>query len=466
MMQPSRPTDTAPRISPRLILALAVACSRTPAVHTPEGSPAVASSPGAESANVAPAAPGAIVSAAACGPILGWTKTRGGYGGELLRVTSLAAKGPGSLAEALARSGPRVIVFEVGGLLDLAGDSLEIKDPFVTIAGQTAPSPGITLVRGGLKIRTHDVLVQHLRVRPGEAGNAKIGGWEVDGITTSSGAHDVIVDHCSLSWATDENLTASGNRFNGASPDAWRAGTSHRITFSNNIVAEGLSNSTHKKGEHSKGTLIHDNVTDAAVVRNLFASNVERNPFFKGGARGVVVNNFVANPKTYAMEYKLVEQEWGEHEHQLGQMTVIGNVFNYGPDTAAGVPLLFASGVGKCEIYLEGNLATDRAGAPVPLLGGARELFIEKPKPPVWPEGLERIDAGQTRDFVSKNAGARPWDRDAVDVRIVAQALSAGGKIIDSEVDVGGYPKNASTRAVFEPNAWDLVCLAPKGRTP
>jgi hypothetical protein len=400
--------------------------------------------------------------AARCEPSLGFTMTRGGRGGEIVRVTTLAATGAGSLAAALEHSGPRLIVFEVGGVIDLGGASLDVREPFVSVAGQTAPEPGITLIRGGLTLRTHDVVIQHLRVRPGEAGHAKGSGWEVDGITTSSGAHDVIVDHCSISWATDENLTASGSRFNGDTPDAWRRGTSHRITFSNNIVAEGLANSTHRKGEHSKGTLIHDNVTDVAVVRSLYASNVERNPFFKGGARGVVVNNFVVNPKEYAMKYTLVADEWGDHEHQLGRMTVIGNVFDHGPDTAPGVPLLFASGVGKCEVYLEGNLATDRSGNAVPLLGGARELFVETPEPPLWPTALEKLSAAEVRAFVTKNAGARPLQRDEVDRRIVADALRGGGKIVDSEASVGGYPVFEVTRRAFDPTAWDRECLTPK----
>ncbi len=143
-------------------------------------------------------------------------------------------------------------MFEVGGVIDLAGSTLSIHEPYLTLAGQTAPSPGITLIKGGLKIQTHDVIVQHLRTRPGEAGHEKRDGWEVDGISTSR-AHDVIVDHCSTSWATDEDLSASGPRFQGETPDDWRKATSHRITFSHNIVAEGLSNATHRKGEHSRG---------------------------------------------------------------------------------------------------------------------------------------------------------------------------------------------------------------------
>ena len=167
--------------------------------------------------------------------------TDGGRGGSILRVTSLAARGEGSLRAAVEAGGRRIVVFEVGGIIDLAGGRITVREPFLTIAGQTAPSPGITLIRGGLRVETHDVVVQHLRVRPGEAGHEKESGWEVDGITTSGpDAHDIVIDHCSISWATDENLTASGPRFQGSNPGEWRRGTSRRITFSHNIVAEGL----------------------------------------------------------------------------------------------------------------------------------------------------------------------------------------------------------------------------------
>ncbi len=355
-----------------------------------------------------------------------------------------------------------MVVFEVAGVIDLAGQRLEIREPAVTVAGQTAPSPGITLIRAGISIHTHDVVIRHLRVRPGEAEQPKQGGWETDGISTTTGAHDVIVDQCSISWATDENLTASGERFSGATPDAWRAATSHRITFSNNLVAEGLSNSTHRKGEHSKGTLIHDNVTDAAVVRNLYLSNVERNPFFKGGARGVVVNNWIQNPKKYAMKYTLVADEWGERPHQLGQMAIVGNVFGYGPDTQPEVPLLFASGVGSCEVFLADNRARDATGREVPLLGSKRELFLERPAAPVWPAGVTPLPVDQVRAFVAGNVGARPWERDSVDQRLLREALAGGGRIVDDERAAGGYPVTPAAQAAFDPQRWDLDCWVPR----
>ena len=106
---------------------------------------------------------------------------------HVLRVTSLASKGKGTLRAALWQKGPRLIVFEVGGVIDLEMKGLDVTDPQVFIAGQTAPAPGITLIRGGLSIESNQTVVQHISVRPGDAGQAKKSGWQPDGITTSGG---------------------------------------------------------------------------------------------------------------------------------------------------------------------------------------------------------------------------------------------------------------------------------------
>ncbi len=197
-------------------------------------------------------------------------------------MTNLDSDGPGSFRAALAQKGPRIVVFEVGGVIDLGRKTLKVEEPFVTIAGQTAPSPGVTVIRGGMDVLAHDVVMQHIRIRPGEAGAAKKSGWEEDSFSTQAGAYNVIVDHCTLTWATDENMSASGPRFTGNTPEEWRKGASHRITFSNNIAAEGLARSTHAKIEHSKGSLIHDNTTDHSDLWQSLCHNVERNPLFKG----------------------------------------------------------------------------------------------------------------------------------------------------------------------------------------
>ena len=173
--------------------------------------------------------------------------SKGGTGGEIIRVTNLNREGEGSLAAALLAEGPRIIVFEVAGTINMERKSLRITNPYVTVAGQTAPFPGITILRGGISIQAHDVIIQHIKVRPGEAEQEKKSGWEVDGIGCSKGAYNVIIDHCSVTWSTDENISPSGPRFDGTGPDEWRKNTSHRVVISNCIIAEGLSNSTHSK---------------------------------------------------------------------------------------------------------------------------------------------------------------------------------------------------------------------------
>ncbi|HEV7689787.1 MAG TPA: pectate lyase, partial [Hyphomonadaceae bacterium] len=241
------------------------------------GAPPGGSQPQATSAAGTLAFPGA----------LGWAaQTPGGRGGEIIKVTNLNPDGPGSFRAAVEAKGKRIVVFEVGGVIDLGAKTITIRVPFITIAGQTAPSPGISLIRGGLDLGTHDVVVQHIRVRPGTAGGSYRKGPDFDSISTQGGAYNVIVDHCSLTWGTDENLSASGNRFTGPTVKEWREGASHNITFSNNIIAEGLAVAVHAKGEHSKGSLIHDNATGILIVGNLYAHNMERNPLFKGGVHG------------------------------------------------------------------------------------------------------------------------------------------------------------------------------------
>jgi hypothetical protein len=395
---------------------------------------------------------------------MGWAAhTPGGRGGRIIRVTTLATEGPGSLREAVDAKGPRIVVFEVGGVIDLGVKALKIREPFLTIAGQTAPQPGITLVRGGIDLSAHDVIIQHLRVRPGEAGLAKMAGTDFDSISTI-GAHDVIVDHCSLTWSTDENLSASGTRFKGDTPEQWREGTSHRITFSNNILAEGLGYATHAKGEHSKGSLIHDNARDILIIGNLYSQNRERNPMFKGGTQGWVVNNLIYNPGQRAVHYNLIAAEWLGHPYQDGQLVLVGNSMRAGPNTPERTPFFQFGGSGWLDLYMEDNLAVDRYGEPLPQTGryssnsvGWRML---KSRPPL-PFGVKPMPAKDVQDSVLANAGARPWDRDDIDRRILENAIEGRGKHIDSEQEVGGYPKHAETRQAFVPEDWNLDTMEP-----
>jgi pectate lyase len=426
------------------------------AVATLAAAPLAAQTPAAKAPAAKIAFPGAVGWAAA---------TAGGRGGEIVKVTNLNADGAGSLKAAIDTKGKRIIVFEVGGVIDLGAKTLDIREPDVTIAGQTAPSPGITLIRGGIDIAAHDVIIQHIRVRPGTAGGSYRKGPDFDSISTVTGAYNVIVDHCSLTWGTDENLSASGGRFTGATPEEWRKGSSHDVTFSNNIIAEGLAFAVHAKGEHSKGSLIHDNASDILIYQNLYAHNMERNPLFKGGVRGTIVNNLIYNPGWKALHYNLMANEWAGYEPQIGRMTVVGNVLRGGFDTAPGLRFMMIGGVGDLRYYSADNIMQDKWGAAIEELGkyeasGAK--IIREKAPLDWPKGLKAMPAAQVETYVLTHVGARPWDRDAHDVRLLADVAESRGEIIDSQDQVGGYPVQQETHRSFDPSKWNLDDMTPK----
>lgn len=368
----------------------------------------------------------------------GFTQTRGGAGGGIVHVTTLATSGPGSLAAAVATAGARVIRFSVAGEIDLGGRELEIAEPFLTVAGETAPNPGITLVNGGLNIRTHDVIVRHLRVRPTDGRTDKTVSVLLDCLRTGKGAHDIIIDHCSFAWGTNKNLSISGPRFEGTTGEEWRENTTHRITISHCLIAENV----HPVGLESKATLVHDNVTGVSMYGNLYVSNDDRHPLFKGGARGVVVNNYFYNPGMRLIQFGFVPEQWAGHEWQRAAITMVGNVGRKGPSSVAELAFFeIWPEQAPCDFYLRDNLLLDAAGAPLsaaPMFrDSARRLVPFRPtgetrqvsEPPLWPPGLTALPANEVTSWVLANVGARPWDRDAIDQRFVRETETGGGQI-------------------------------------
>lgn len=358
------------------------------------------------------------------------SSTPAGRGGRVIRVTTLAAEGEGSLRAALEAEGKRTIVFEVAGVIDLGRSNLRITHPFVTVAGQTAPSPGVTIIGGGLKVRTHDVLIRHLKIRPGDKGGK---GWEPDAINIggdeSADVFNVIVDHCSLTWAIDECASVSG-----APPKTREA------TYSHCIIAEGLSRATHSKGEHSKGTLIHDGVRNVSLIANLYAHNVRRNPYVKSGTATVIVNNVIYNPGQLALH---ISRFGGKNP----ELSVAGNVMIAGPDTPDALGLISSMG-GRPLVYHEHNLAVAGDGSSRDILtrGGKGEVrkWNARIRPskdrPVWAPRVRVMPPQTVPQYVLATAGARPRDRDAADERIVESVRKGRGGVIDSQEDVGGHP--------------------------
>jgi hypothetical protein len=338
----------------------------------------------------------------------------------VIRVTNLEPAGPGSLRAAVETPGPRLVVFEVGGVIDLAGSSLSIREPDLTIAGQTAPDPGITLVRGGLSVETHDVLVEHIAVRPGT---------EARGAPDAMGAHgrrvyNVVFDHCSATWGIDENLSVSGPA------DSDPSETARDVTLRSCLIAEGLSHAGHPKGEHSKGTLIHDSVRGVTITGCLYAHNRERNPRLKGGTRTVVAGNVMYD---WASACIGVGAQGNKKMLAPAEAVVIDNIAIPGPDTRGRVFVKSVDPGGR--VFLRGNVCD------VPL---ADDGVVLLSAPPSWAGRAEARPT--TLEAVLRNVGSRPARRDPIDARIVQSVRDRTGHIIDSQEQVGGYPVRTMTR--------------------
>lgn len=356
--------------------------------------------------------------------------TVGGMGGKVIKVTNLNSRGSGSFLKAILTKGPRIVVFEVAGVIDLNKAKVRITEPYLTIAGQTAPSPGITIIKGEIAVKAHDVIIQHLHIRPGDAGQAPKSGYEPDGLSAiGDKAYNIIIDHCSITWAVDENLSASGKR---SGVDS----TSHKITFSNNIIAEGLFKSSHSKGAHSMGSLVHDFVQDIIITGNLYSCNNRRNPFFKSFTRGAVVNNLIYNPGQAAIHMNWSQQElekWA-FPPENGKISIVGNVLYKGQNSKPDLALVS----GKGDVYLEDNLTFGVKGEQVPMVVDQIKILNFKPS---WPSDFKAMPAAKIVDYILKNVGARPKDREAIDKRIIDNFINFTGTIINSQNDVGGYPK-------------------------
>lgn len=375
--------------------------------------------------------------------------TPGGRGGRVIKVTNLNRDGEGSLKAALSAAGPRIIVFEVGGVIDWQRDEFELREGNVTVAGETAPSPGITIIRGSLLVAAHDVIVRHLRVRCGDGGDSKTPGWEPDSVTTHGpNARNVLFDHCSTSWSVDENLSVSGPRV--------KNGTSRNVTIRNCIVAEALDKSTHHKGPHSKGTLIHDFVQDVALVGNLYAHNFNRNPYLKPNTTVFMANNVIYDPGNGAIHFAWVPDEYKVIPDPMlpSQLTAVANIYRRGQSTKPGLKMFTCSRdavPGTSRLYqrdsrvygTDGALLWDGSADSAASQIAPEVTLVERPM--LAPKDFTPLAVDSTEAFVLQNAGARPKDRDSVDARIVRDYRDRAGRIIDSQEEVGGYPRPVPT---------------------
>jgi len=358
----------------------------------------------------------------------GWgTDTPGGRGGRVMIVTTLADSGPGSFRRAALASGRRIIVFRVSGTITLESD-IDLVDPYVTIAGQTAPGGGITLRsdpcngKGVLGVYTHDVVIRYLRLRPGPHPCAGLGESSDGLVVYKPGAHHVVIDHCSISWGVDENVSLYDD--------------AHHVTFSWNIVSEGLANSTHEEGEHSKGAhLSGERTYDISFHHNLLAHNNDRNPQPTNPGFADVRNNVVYN---YGENAALTSNSHGQTHFNF-----VGNYYKPGPDTDLEEYELDVYGdtsVGW-EFFVEGNIGPHRTSdgqAQRRTVDPAGRAFMVSEAFP-FPR-TRTTSAVKAYKEVLADAGANVAHRDAVDRRIVRDVRHSTGHIIDDPEEVGGGP--------------------------
>jgi len=347
-------------------------------------------------------------------------KAAGGRGGRVIEVTNLNDSGAGSLRACVIATGPRTCVFRTGGTI-IVNTPLDIRNPFITIAGQTAPGGGITLRNStsmssvSLSVRTNDVIIRHIRLRPGAAPVLNSG---VDGMRITEGATKVIVDHSSFSWATDENLAVSGVR---------------DITVQRSIVSEGLSMSTHDKGEHSKGINISNKVTTLPIGNlsfhhNLLAHNNDRNP--EGDAYDTTdwVNNIIYNYGQHASRF-------ANRENADSPVNFVGNFYKKGVDSPNDVYEVEAGETGAAtapSFFVLGNIGPHRtsdAQAENLVVDPADRGLVTSIRHPALT--VTTTSATQALEDVLANAGASRPRLDAVDKRIIEEVRRGEGKIID-----------------------------------
>ncbi len=354
--------------------------------------------------------------------------TPAGRGGEVYRITNLNASGSGSLAECVGAEGPRVCIFEVSGTIRLPSD-LNIQNPFLTIAGQTAPSPGITLRDSGLKVATHDVLVQHIRIRVGDHPDGHQPN-DRDGLKIMHGndfVHNVVIDHVSVSWSIDELMSTWADIGD--------------ITIRNSIFAEPLEDSLHPSGPHAFGPLlVGGDRARVSMTNSIIAHGRERNP-------RTATNLFFANNLVYNWQDR--GTEIFNRDGNTSRTSIIGNVYKPGPNTGSTLGIVIQPNHGSSNLWiLDGTQVYVRdnrgqgydANNPWAMVDNNAGNNVRTNSPPITVPGFEPMNSQDVEQHVLAAAGARPADRDSVDERITRQIANGEGRIIDSQRDVGGWP--------------------------
>jgi hypothetical protein len=377
--------------------------------------------------------------------------TTGGRGGKVFIVSNLNDKGPGSFREAAESKEKRIIVFAVSGTIHL-DSKLNIKGD-VTIAGQTAPGDGICLADNSVLLGGDNIIVRYLRFRMGDK-------YQKGGMIDGNGGDDafggtrrknIVIDHCSMNWSTDEVFSVY-------------AGDSTTLQW--NLISEPLNYSYHyETGDtgyehHGYGAIWGGR--HSSFHHNLFAHCNSRTPRFDG------IRNIPEENCDYCNN---VIYDWGHNNVYAGEggnYNIVNNYYKYGPSTSNSVKYRIANpwnkvpsiSFGKWYVngnYVDGSLSvTKNNWDGVALEKGAdddkKSLLINQPFSSVEIKKQSAEDAFQS---VLKNAGAS-YKRDILDERIINDVKNRNGRLIDVQ---GGYPHGTEYEKTI--NAWPVLKSAP-----
>ncbi|MBQ5638967.1 MAG: pectate lyase, partial [Alistipes sp.] len=381
--------------------------------------------------------------------------TTGGRGGRVIHVTNLNDSGTGSLRAAVEASGPRVIVFDVAGTIQLKSE-LRIKNGDVTIAGQTAPGDGITLRDYSVVITSSNVIIRYLRFRMGDAA-----GHEGDAIWGRY-YQDIIIDHCSMSWSTDECASFYGNK---------------NFTMQWCLIGESLRASIHGKGNHGYGGIWGGK--NASFHHNILTAHSSRNPRF---CHPQVYGNYLSTHRGHVDYRNNVVNNWGDNSSYGGesaQINMVNNLYKPGPASKDRKYFLAADAYYEKDgtvwssaypqLYVTGNVHTAHGDitsnnqSGINFTDGAEYANYQKFQSA--PFAIKKDDsqvcytttqtASKAYDMTLDYAGAS-LKRDAVDVRLIddvrngkATYTTGGngstGGMIDTQTAVGGWPTLTAT---------------------
>lgn len=387
--------------------------------------------------------------------------TTGGRGGKIIHVTNLNDSGTGSLRAAIAQSGPRIVVFDVSGLIELNSE-LRITNDNITIAGQTAPGDGICLKNYSLNVDANNVIIRYIRSRMGDEkafeGDAAWG----------RNKQNIIIDHCSFSWSTDECGSFYDNQ---------------NFTMQWCILSESLRVSVHDKGTHGYGGIWGGQ--KASFHHNILAHHDSRNPRMNG-------SRYTGKPENELVDFRNnVLFNWGGNSGYAGEggsFNFVNNYYKYGPATTSskryqifqpdpdnGSNTNVAGTYGKFYVagnYVYGSTAvtTDNWQGINPS-GTLTDALVKSDNEFNYGQ-ITTHTAEDAYSAVINYAGAS-LKKDAVDTRISNEIIngtnthlgsSTGSSkpgIIDTQSDVGGWPTYSSTSAPLDtdqdgmPDSWE-----------